>query len=165
SGNVLTSEQVRAGGWYTPLTADDAVYQRHFGSMPLGDYYNGVNTNGWSARPDHFAGTIGLKPSFDALNPALTSFEARTTNLLGAFHNLELLKEHYNIKLADFPNNKPAIAAELVDIIKTREHYNIKLADFPNNKPAIAAELVDIIKTGHAPSAAGIDFSHFQYFT
>jgi Ca2+-binding RTX toxin-like protein len=136
-GNVLTPEQIRANGLLLPLSANDPFYAHHFPGLPLSEYFNGVNTSGWTVRPDYIAGTAGLVPSFQLFNPAATTVAERTTALLTGYESVHALQQHVS-----------ALAA-----------------DIPANQATIASELGNLIRHGEIPGLVGVDFSSFRHFS
>ena len=91
SGRVLSLNEVRTGGWYTPLTAQDPLYVAKFGTLPLDTYYSVLDPSQWTSRIDHRLGTAGIVPSIDALMPGLTpgAGASRTSALLDVYQSAE----------------------------------------------------------------------------
>jgi Ca2+-binding RTX toxin-like protein len=104
--------------------------------MSLQEYYSGVNTSNWAARIDYVAGTIGAAPSYETINPLVTTRDVRTANLLSTYESLSHLQQH----------------------------VVTQAADFPASQTSIANEISSVIRHGEAPGVAGVDFSLFRHF-
>src|ERR1700722_453475 len=101
-GDVLTPAEVQAGGWFTPLYQNDPIYVRNFGSMPLRDYYAGIDSSTWASRIDFRLGQIGEQLPPDT-SPVPGDFAARTQSLLD-----------YYSQVADIAANADTVAGKLL---------------------------------------------------
>ncbi|MEQ1577773.1 MAG: hypothetical protein ABL894_08975, partial [Hyphomicrobium sp.] len=91
SGNVLTAQQVRAGGWYTPLTNQDAWLTQNFPGMSANEFMQGVDTTQFANRIDYKLGSAGISFTRDGFIPGIVDPDIRTSTMLNAYGSAEQL--------------------------------------------------------------------------